>query len=820
MKVRNYAWMLSTVSVLACAPMALAQGTDAATTEAAADSNRRLDTVTVTAQFKEQGLQDTSLAIDALSGDDLNKDGINSAAALTDAIPALTITNGGGINGQVYMRGIGNSGSNNSIDGAIILNYDGVAVARGGATSIGAFYDVQRIEILKGPQGTLYGKNATGGVINIVPVRPKVGVQEGFIRGAYGNYSEYDLSAGFNAPVGESSAFRIAGSVVGHDGYNNDGTGDDDRKSVRAQFLTELSADLSLRFAADYTDIGGIGTGTTPIGSYSRAGLGTFNFNRNTLPLNEGSRTDAANDFRNTLLAAPGFGFLNDIQDEWYTDGQLWGVNAELKYDTGLGELTIIPAYREVEQDSRFGQPGFNSGWWQNGAQQRSLEARFASSVGDNFDYIAGAFWFDEDIQGNNTFNQEFVLPLQNYTLQNKSWAIFGEGTFHVNDSTRLILGARYTSDEKTMDSLGNTFIVFCGGLGASALTPPASFGQGCAVPGNLPHFPTVDTPEEAYNFLESNGWTSARIPIPPGFRLPLNNGVGAILHSIDDVNRSLTSEEPTYRISIEKDLFEDSLLFASFSRGYRSGGIETSGNIYEPEFIDAYTIGMNNTLAGGTLRLNLEAFWWDYTDQQITYFNLNDQGALQNTTDNVGVATNKGVEVDVIWLAAENTLIDATVQYLDASYDDLHFLTSTPRDNINCPFTVVGTTSSGSPALDFNCSGNQSIYSPEWTVQLGFEQTFPLSNGYEVVFAADTTYLSDQVTGFSNLPHERIDSHTRSNINLTLNSPEGDWYIGAYVRNLENENRVRSSQNPLLGGAYVSVGPDMTYGVRLGKTF
>jgi len=361
-------------------------------------SVRTLDTITVTAQFREESLQDTGIAIDAFSGDDIAESGIVNASDLTNLVPALTITEGGGINGQLFVRGVGNRGSNNTIDPAVVVNYDGVALARGSASSIGAFFDVERVEVLKGPQGTLYGKNATGGVLS--------------------------LSGAVNYSIAENAALRLGAQFNQRDGYMKDGSRDKDILNFRAQYLIEPSDTLSFRVAADYSDIGGVGNGTTPAGSYARMGLGNYVYTRNNLDLSEGSGTALSQEFRGTVLSAPGFGFLSDIQDEPYTDASLWGIHAEIIKEFDAGVLTVIPAYREVEQDSIFSGPGFNSGWWQNEAQQSSIEMRFAGEQVGAFDYILGGIYFDEDVKGNNTFNQEFVLPLQDYTLNNKSWEV------------------------------------------------------------------------------------------------------------------------------------------------------------------------------------------------------------------------------------------------------------------------------------------------------------------------------------------------------------------------------------------------------------
>ncbi|MEZ5897640.1 MAG: TonB-dependent receptor [Parvularculaceae bacterium] len=807
--------------------IALSLGVSPALAQDEAASQGGLDQIVVTATYREQGLQDTSIAIDAIASDELVEKGISSAYDLTSIVPALTIIEGGGIQSQIFVRGIGNASGNTFVDPAITINYDGVAMAQGNSTSLAAFYDLERVEVLKGPQGTLYGKNATGGVINIIPAKPKLGEVEAIANFGYGNYNAVHVDGAVNLPIGENAAFRVAGSIVNRDGYLNSGGNEDDRKSVRGQFLFEPSDVFSIRLAGDYTSLGGKGGEATPIGSYQRAGLGNFIFNRNTLPVNEGGDTDVANAFRQSVLGEPGFGFYIPIQDEWFIDAELYGFNADIKLDAGFGEITIIPAWRHVDQESRFGHPGFNSGWWQTEADQYSVEARLAGDFGKFADYIVGGWFLHEDQSGNNTFNQEFVLPLQDYTQKTTSWALFGETTLNLSDSIRLIGGLRYTNDNKDLNGGIDNFITFCGEVGplGGPVTPPASFMQGCAAPGNLPHWPTLDTPEETYAFLENNGWVTdpynTRQLFPFGYRIPLDNGVGAILHGISPTVSSYSNDAISYRIVLEADLTDDSLVYASFNKGYRSGGLEpATAASYDPELLNAWTIGMKNTLFDNSVQLNLELFWWDYTDQQISYFNLNPNGVLQNTTQNVGSSTNRGVEADLLWLVTENTMFNATVQYLDASYDELHFFTTVPRDNINCPYTIFGANGAGDPLLDFDCSGSTSIYSPKWTIQAGLEQTFPLNNGLNLVGSVNTTWVDDQLTGFQNLPHETIPSHTRTDVSLALEQQDGKWYIRGWARNLEDKNRVRASQSPLLGMANVQVGIDLTYGVDIGMRF
>jgi iron complex outermembrane recepter protein len=779
-----------------------------------------LEEIVVTAQRREQSLQDASIALDVLSGDRLLKSGITNARDLSDIVPALTVTEGGGINNQIYMRGVGNRANNDYLDPAIIVTYDGVALARGSGSAIGAFYDLERVEVLKGPQGTLYGKNATGGVLNVIPVPPRLGETSGYANASFGNYGEYTFQGALNLPAGERNAFRIAGNFVDHDGYNRDGTNDAERWSVRAQFLTEPTDDVRIRVAADYNDYGGAGNGTTPVGSYQPVGLADYVFIPSGLDDNEGSDTPAGNAYRQTILSAPGFGFLNPIQDKWFVDAQMYGVNAEVNWDTALGTWTIIPAWRETKQESLFNGPGFNSGWWNSEVKQTSLEVRLSGATDRLVNYVVGAYYFDEDMVGNNTFNQEFVLPLQDYKQTGDSWAVFGQITWKLTDAARFVTGVRYTDDHKEMNGLIDNYIVFCGGLGPKFVTPPASFAQGCAVPGNLPHFPTLDTTAQADAFLIDNGWAAAFIPIPPGVLIPLTNGVGEILHATTVNQSKYDKQKTTYRLALEWDAARDSMIYAGYETGYRSGGLQPSStSTYDPEYVDAYTIGAKNRFLDGRMQLNVELFYWDYQDQQISYFTLTEAGVLENLTDNVGAATSQGVDLDFAWLATDGTVLTAKVQYLDATYDNLHFETGPPRDNINCPFTIIGVQDNGAPALDFDCSANQAVFSPEWTIQGGIEQTFPLG-AYRLVASLNSTWVDDQQTGFNNLPHEFIESHSKTDFDLTLISPNDTWSIGAYVYNLEDDRIVQSTQTPLLGMAMSQFGPGMTYGMRLNYNF
>jgi len=433
---------------------------------------------------------------------------------------------------------------------------------------------------------------------------------------------------------------------------------------------------------------------------------------------------------------------------------------------------------------------------------------------------VLGAYYIEETITGDNTFNQEFVLPLQEFEQDSESYALFGQVTWNFSDSTRLVTGVRYTDDKKSMQGDINNYITFCGGPPPGLVTPPDSFALGCATPGNLPIYPTLDTVAETDAWLADNNWAAAFIPVNDSVTvIPLTTGVGTVLHVNNTTDDDYSESEVTYRIALEWDASEDSLLYLSYETGYRSGGFQlAAAPTYNPEYLDAITFGSKNRFLNDTLQLNLELFYWDYKDQQISYFTIAD-GVLENLTDNVGAATSKGLDLDIIWAVAENTTLSAKTQYLKASYDDLHFEAAPPRDNINCPSSIVGATTDGTPILDFDCSGNDSVYSPEWTASIGIEQVFSLDK-YNIIANLNSRWIDEQVSGFWNLEHENIESYTTTDLTFTLEPTNGNWNLSAYAFNLEDKRRAEATQASPIGMGMTIYGAPLTYGLRFGYTF
>ena len=802
----------------------LATSTSAFAQDATVEDDSGIGDIVVTAQRKEESLQKAGIAIEAVSAADIGERGMSNAADLTKAVPALNISVATGSIASVFLRGVGNITTSSYNDPAVTPNYDGVVLGRGAGVFAAAFYDLQRVEVLKGPQGILYGRNATGGAINVIPARPELGKTGFRVNLGYGNYDAFSGDAHVNLATGDTSALRLAGSWTQHDGYNKDGSDDARRGSLRGQFLFEPSSDMSIRLGADYTHVGGIGVGGTYIGSFLPGPTG-YTFVPSGLSIDEGFNTAAANAYRRTVLGAPGFGFLQSMNTPQKNDSTYWGLNAELNLNTSFGKLTVIPAYRHSKDRSMVYGPGFNTAATNEDIKQFSLETRLAGSAG-MVDYVAGAFYFNEKIHANNQYNQEFVLPIQLYDHKTESWAVFGQLTAHLGDKFRLIGGARYTEDHKAINGIINNFITFCGGI--PPVTPPASFGVaglpgGCANPGALPRYPNFLNTGDTIAWLKANNWIPATSVDQPNTQVfPILSGAGLILKTYSPNVDSGSFNRVTWKASAEYDVGPSNLLYATAESGYHSGGFQMAEGRprYKPEYITAYTIGSKNRFLDDKVQLNLEGFIWKYKDQQITYFTVDTSGTLINSNENAGRATIKGFDVDLVAKPARNTTLSAKVQYLSTRYDDLHLFTAAPRDNFACPFTLTGQLAGGAPVKDFNCSGTPLLFSPKWTVNLGLEQVVPLGDSFELVGSVNTAWRDRQWGAFERLPFELIPAYWTTDLNLTLRNPDGGWSVSGYVLNLEDKRRNLAPQSSPIGVAVGHFSAPLTYGLRVSANF
>ena len=756
--------------------------------------------IVVTAQRKVETAQRAAIAIDVVGGNDLAGNGITQINRLSELVPALTIQQIGPSTSS-FIRGVGNFSVSINSDPAVAFNIDGVYVGRLTATS-GTFYDLDRVEVLKGPQGTLYGRNATAGAINVIPTQPKLGEFSGYVTASYGNYNSIIAEGAINAPLGENGALRVSGTVTNRDGYLNDGTSDDKTQALRFQMKSELTPDLTVRVAADYTHLGGKGNGYTYINTHifnpvtSQFVVTPTNFARS-----EGLLSPLSQAFFQRLGAGVG-GTVRTTRNPFpqlFQNSNFYGAHADIIWDTGIGVLTVIPAMRFDKVRNLNPSGGFPILNDQRDFQY-SLEARFAGAAGI-VDYMVGAFYYNEEVRlrsASRTFgtNTNFTQPTVQTT---ESYAPFARVTANLTDALRLVGGVRYTQDSKNLTARTTTIAVAC------AIAPPTRCPT-AVLPGDAVLRP------ELLPFAIPAATGTIPGPVP---------GQLIIRSDLPPFDRSLKNEKVTYRAAVEFDVAPASLLYASLETGFRSGGLTTlvGFETYEPEFITAYTLGSKNRFFDNRVQLNIEAFYWKYRNQQVAHPGL-DRGTPPrpgSITENIGNSVIKGVEVSGRVLVTPTTTLSADVQYLDTKSKSFSYQTPAAlRPRTNCVTTAVA--GSIPPLVNIDCSGLPSFNSPKWTMNLAARQTVPLGE-YELAFGADTQYKTRRYMGFEYQPEQLQGSSWTSNANISFGPADSQWSISAFVRNIEN-NRLYGAPFAFANVLIAYTTPPRTYGARANVKF
>jgi iron complex outermembrane receptor protein len=395
--------------------------------------------IIVTAERVEQSLQRAPLTIQVVAADQLRASGVTSPADLSKLTTGLDIGTTGSGN-QVYIRGVGDFSFSALSNPGVAFNVDGVYVGRPGAFS-GNFYDMARVEVLKGPQGTLYGRNANGGSINLITQDPKLGVFGGDMNVEAGNYSLVHVDGAVNLPVGDTAALRAAFNVVHRDGYLSNGTNDDAQQSGRVKFKWEPSSDVTLLLNTDYSHAGGEGGGYVYL--LRRPGASPW----------ESVAAPASISFRDSML--PLGPLLDPTGPNPRQNSRFWNVSAQLNWRLPFATLTILPAYRNANIDST-SYPGFTY-MEHNQSGQSSLETRLGDST-PNLTWVVGGYFFKENVESTTVVYESPILQDSRfpYDFGTKAYAGFGQATYQVIDGLRLIGGIRYTTEDRTL--LGDYF--------------------------------------------------------------------------------------------------------------------------------------------------------------------------------------------------------------------------------------------------------------------------------------------------------------------------------------------------------------------------
>lgn len=684
-----------------------------------------LPEVVVTAQRTASLASRTPVAMSVVSGEQLREIGADSPATLGPRLPNVHIDQAfSGL--RVTIRGISNNDTTDKGDPSAAFMLDGVYIARPAGQS-GNLLDVDRIEVLRGPQGTLYGRNTTAGLVNVISNAPTDRL-EGTLGLEAGTYGKRKIDGVVNVPVNAALSLRAAVSQIKQDPFLNNGQGtphrpgmDRDERDARLSAKIKLNRDATLVVRYDHGETEGNNDRFVPdTNFYTGVASGR--------PVWRDSTTDQrlTNSFRPPNMTP--------VQG-WH-DRLARGLSADLSWDLGPATVHYLASRRKLDQEIRQNYyyrvaPTVALGVINNydgHNEQDSHELRIATNGSGPLSAQAGLYYFSEDSNTSYAFQglQPVGLPpYYSFPLhtQARSRAVFGQLTWRVRDDLRLTAGARRTEDDK--DRVGST-----------------DFQQG-----------PVFNPATDRRLLNAAELDTART---------------------------------TWRLGAEFDLAPATLLYASLATGYKAGGfndgciagtsalgiacpaaaaVSESALYYQPEELRAYEAGLKSRLLGGRVTFNAAAFLYDYTNLQLSGTAIV-SGAPRILTSNAGVARSRGLELDGEVRVGANGRLSYGATLLDA-----HYVSYAPT-----------------PAASW--AGRKLDRAPSHVYTLGYEHRFAVMDGQlrAGVFARRS---ADYVIAVpSQLLEYRVPAHTTTDATLRYQPAGGNWSLLARVRNLENSVR------------------------------
>jgi iron complex outermembrane receptor protein len=826
MKRLNFMGFSAMVTVLAAPGIAQAQQAESVSTPPAQDETNTaneaaggIQDIVVTAQRRSESAQKAALSIEVFSGADLRAAGVAKADDLTKLAPGIQA--GGGTTAQIYIRGVGDFGVTATANPAVVTNLDGVTISRPQAIA-GNFFDLERVEVLKGPQGTLYGRNASGGAVNLITAAPKYRETGGFLEGTVGNYNQFGAEGALNLAIGETAAARLSFQVNDRDGYLSDGTDDDKHQSVRLQLKSDLGERVTVRSMLAYTHLGGKGTGlaviprlpgqsawlgnTDPVAgaAYIARAAAIYNGARaagcNPAPPPAGNCPPAPE-----LLADP-----STFANGYFQDVHSYAASLQADVDLDFATLTVIPGYRKTRGQFtvvpsflyNVGGPYTANGDSSDGerSDQYSLEARLGGET-DKLKWVIGGFWFKENQSTAFALQGGLILnSLVSTKLRTEAVAAFGQFTYSLTDTIRLTGGIRYTNDKRAALDLQKFAI-------SPAITTPNPALTGGLAP--IPCLPNVPTP-------------GARLP---GTLCPIINQTPGFYDSRVSFNNV------GWKVGVEVDVAPQSLLFADVSRGFKAGGFNQAVSLtvptqlqpFAPEQITAYTLGIKNRFFDNRLQFNVEGFYWDYKDLQLSAQAFDATGNIVLLTQNAGKAKVQGVESSVVFKAWPGATLRGAVSYVDATYDRFVIQQSAlfvPPGRVACPVSAPN----GQGLVTIDCSGYPLIRSPKWSGTLGASQVIDLAGGGNVTLDAEMAFASSRFVTADFTAAQLASAYQNVSASLTWNAPDDRWFVSVWGRNLTNAVIYTGGgghQAGFVAGWNTSnIASPRTYGLRAGVRF
>ncbi|WP_375404709.1 TonB-dependent receptor [uncultured Sphingomonas sp.] len=712
--------------------------------------------IVVTAERREQSAQKAPLTIQVVGSEELARAGLTEVTGLQRVTTGVEIGRGGA-NTQIFIRGVGGAAFNPLSSPGVAFNVDGVYVGRPNGVN-GNFYDVARVEVLKGPQGTLYGRNANGGSINLITNVPSLGERTSDLGLEVGNYGLVRATGSVNLPVSDTVAVRGAFNIVNRDGFISNGTDDDVQQSGRVRLFWEPSTDVRLLLNADYSHFGGKGGDFVYLPR--RPGASPY----------EAQSEPAANAYMRAF--GPLGPLIDDQRDDNRQDTHLFNVSAQLDWDLGdFATFTLLPAYRHV--DTEYVTHFATRLSADETTEQFSVEARLGNST-PGLTWVLGAYYFDE--RSPDSISNVFASNiLQNYLIEyspeTKAYAAFGQATVEVVDRLRLIAGGRYTYEKRALS----------GSITNLAIDPPALL--------------------EAFGGRKSfDGFTyrvGAEYDLSPRNLLFLTYSTGFKAGGFSQTIAPANVFQPERLKSLEfgsRNRFLDNRLQVNFGAfRWKYSDIQDQRINFDPlNNVNFITFNSGDaTLYGGTL----------------------DVVAKPTARDTISLSG------EYIHSEYDRFFFQTPVPFLQPGSSGCA-LSGPFAPGATLPYSSMGSnTNTGPlPVIVGDCRGFQVARVPEWSGTLAYSREFPVANGGSIVFDGLVKYSSARWLSIDFIPAERDGAYATADATLTYTNPEGDLSLALFGRNLTKSVYYTGAlQTAFIGGLVAAnIAPPRTYGVRL----
>jgi len=731
-----------------------------------------LEEIIVTAQKREQSLQEVPISVTAIGEQAIQEGRITGVQEVALETPNFTMTQFNIGEPQYYIRGIGNSLDSAGSDPAVATFIDEVYVGRSAGTAMD-LYDLDRVEVLRGPQGTLFGKNVVGGALNIITKKPSEEFEAKF-GATVGNYSQTVLRGFVNGEIQENLYGKLSFSRRQRDGYVDnviDGKEyhDEDNFSARGQLLFTLTDATEVLVGFDWAsdDQAGNCRNVNNLDKNDPLGLAVF------YPPVIADTTGG--DVRKCASEAAAF-----------QERDMLGTLLRVDHDFANATLTSITAYRETDYSwledlagMPLGATPFNlTDTVEEDADQISQELRLSSAGGETIDWLVGGFYMTEDVNRKERYIGSFHAPLadQGFVLLNgdvsfnqvnetTSTAVFGKIDWNISDRLTWSIGGRYARDEKEIEQAVENFEdpAFDSAILSALLGVPVEL-----VVLGIP----VNGPTELITFV--------------------NTGDPSVLNTPYNITADKSWSEFVPSTNVSYQFSDDGFVYFTAARGYKSGAFvsqtatpQAAATPLDPEIATNYEVGLKSEFMNNRLRVNAAVFRMDYEDLQV--FRLDGSLLIAANAE----ATSQGLELDATALLTDNWVLNVNYGYLDAEYDQF----------------ISG-------GEDF--TGNKLPRAPENSYSITSNYTFNLAGGSSVDFNLNYAWQDDFFHDPSNANGSDEDAYGLLRAGFTWTSASGAWDVTAWGKNLTDEEYRTHTIISNIAGTVDLWGMPRTYGLTV----